>query len=246
MIFTMAPLSRSDHSESVFTAERFTKPLRDELDEVIHHVIPSKRISFGPVSVINPMREYYSDDDISIKWYNKEDLNALRSEAKEVSKDLLEQGKTGECRLSTAHHKISLMLKKDLQRLIRLSPTTPDQDLRRWCATTDGRRGLERFSSRDYGLLRRKDITSSRKAVFEEQTRQRESGIVDPEEIARLCRLYSRRPRTVAIFFGEADAVTARLQRDGPPVRSAPPRKRSKIGTLCDGGNVVQAMAALG
>ena len=67
----------------------------------------------------------------------------------------------------------------------------------------------------------------TRLIVLGEQRRQRELGDLDEEQIARLARETSRRARTFALFFGEADSKQTRPLED--PERNVPPRKRSKL-----------------
>lgn len=180
--------------------------------------------------VINPSPEYYTDEDVANKWYGQDDLHQIKQRAKEDSIELRKATKGQDTCLCVAHRKTSLMLKSDFKSLIKLSPTTPDQDLSEWCSYDDGRRGLERFASRDYAALRRKDICNTRTSVMEEYARQRELCIQDPEAIAIIARDASRRARTFARFFAAADAGASKTADQ--PARRLPSRCQSEIRTI--------------
>lgn len=215
----MAPLVLDVHSGHAFSDERFALPMRYELENVVKS---KKRVRFSAKnsSVINPGAEYYTDEDIQIKWWAPDELMSIKKRAKHMSALLRKDSKVHDCFLTMAHRKTTLMLASDFKGLVKLSPSTPDQDLQQWCSHEDGRRGLERFTSRDYCCFRRRDVTNSRLAVLEEQARQAENSFSDVEAVAKSSRAISRRARTFALFFGEADAIEARS--------NPPPRKRSK------------------
>ena len=228
----MAPLIVENPENDAFSASRFSLPMRSQLMEQ-ESCQPKRRrkLKFGGHVVINRDPEYYDEDDVAIKWWTSEELQVIRQDAKAIAEDL--RGKSASnpssCYISLAHRKTSLMLASDFKSLMKLSRSTPDQDLHQWCSWNDGRRGLERFSSQNYWCFRRRDIASFRKGVIEEMMRQKEAGISDPEIIGKLAREASRRPRTFALFLGGADALEASCIQDEPvPVRRAPPRKRSK------------------
>jgi len=170
---------------------------------------------------INPEPEYYSDEDVSTKWYSNEDLTMIKFLAKELSNELRRSTCPQDATLTIAHRKTSLMLKSDFKALVKLSPSTPDQDLTDWCSYTDGRRGLERFASRDYSIMRRNDIANTRQAVLEGVRT-----IQDAETIAHAAREASRRARTFARFFAAADADATKNTNETTE-RSAPARSVS-------------------
>ena len=202
-----------------------------------------RKISFNPrKTIINPEREFYTDEDVRLKWMSSGDLRHLKVSAKELSNRLRKSPRSLDQKtISVAHRKTTLMLKSDFKALMKLSSSTPDEDLSRWCHSPDGRRGLERFCSRDYAAFRQIDIGKVRAAVREECVRQRAAGIQDAEAIASAAQLHSRRARTFARFLGAADASVASEQRDNERRRTlsrchseAAPRaslsrKRSKI-----------------
>ena len=235
----MAPLVIEQHC-NVFSNDNFTFPLKYELDAMevsTEPAQPSRKVGFvEEPSILNPDTEYYSDEDIAIRWFSPMELIQIKKSAKDFSTLLRRSKRSEETCLTMAHRKTTLMLKSDFKALVKLSPTTPDKDLHSWCTNNDGRRGLERFSSRDYCCFRRKDVIATRTAVFEEQARQCAKGLRDDEIIAKAARETSRRARSFALFFGEADSLEARgetantkkLPHD-PPERRAPPRKRSRI-----------------
>lgn len=205
-----------------------------------------KRVRFSHNNQVHePDEKYYTDQDIATKWWTTDELLAIRSLAKCMGSVLRKLSPRTGCSLSMAHRKTTLMLTADFKSLIKLGGNTPDQDLSLWCSQTDGRRGLERFSSRDYHILRKRDIISTRMAVLGEQARQRQQkpSIVDfdVEAIATASRELSRRARTFSLFMAAADTkqVTtdalkqSRPQEEaetGPQSRRAPPRKRSRMG----------------
>jgi hypothetical protein len=216
-----------------FCNERFAGPLKLELEtlETVRLEQPKRRVRFDrDKKVINPEGGYYTDEDVRIKWWGFEELDDIKRGAKETSLVLRKTLAGRECSLTMAHRKTSLILASDFKALIRLSPSTPDKDLQGWCSFNDGRRGLERFSSKDYSCLRRQDITNTRESVMDEQLRQKETMKYDPVAIARVARETSRRARTFALFFGEADAKERLAIREPTFERRAPPRKRSKLG----------------
>lgn len=243
----MAPLliqsSYHDSSEDVFSLW----PLKMELDATVAtNQCRLPAIRFDDMDdIINPSPEYYNDDDIRIKWYTMDELQQIKQQAKDFSNSIRQTSSSEDTCLCTAHRKTSLMLKSDFKSLVKLSQTTPDQDLSEWCSYEDGRRGLERFSSRDYAAFRRSDINLTRTSVIEEFERQRSMLFFDEEAVANHAREASRRARTFARFFAEADAGASRktqqqylspirpipsrsLSELRPVPRRLPPRKRSK------------------
>lgn len=251
--------SQSESSDDVFNAARFTIPLQMELDAAMasgtSFIQPKKKqpweshgrrrkIRFSPnLTIVNPSKEYFTDEDVKLKWLAASDLRQLKVGAKELSNRLRKSPRSLDQKtISIAHRKTTLMLKADFKALTKLSSSTPDEDLVRWCQSSDGRRGLERFSSRDYAAFRQIDIGKVRAAVRDECARQKESGIFDPEAIAAAAQQHSRRARTFARFLGAADASTAVHQRDSegrraltrchseaaPPQRGNLSRKKSK------------------
>jgi hypothetical protein len=104
---------------------------------------------------------------------------------------------------------------------LQLSASSPDEDLRHWCARSDGHRGLERFACRQYGSRRKDYVMNTRTAFFQEQERLRATGVpaMDvPEAVAKVSREKSRRARTFSLFMGEADAqvVTTGFAQPSP------------------------------
>jgi len=184
---------------------------------------------------LSPVDPYYTDEDVEAKWWTSDELHGIKADAKHMSSELRRsRGPREGCEVTMAHRKTSLMLAGDFKSLMRLTPTSPDQDLQEWCSYDDGRRGLERFSSRDYSCFRKRDIVNTRTSVLDEQAMQAQSGIRDEEAIARISREASRRERTLAVFLGEADAKQASDSNEKkvpPPRRCPPPRKRSRMET---------------
>jgi len=224
----MSPLSMIEIHDHAFSNERFAYPLKFEL-EAVKTQEPKRRVRFcREKHVINSRKEYYTDEDIRTKWWTMEELNQIKTEAKAMS-NVLRKGVKEQCDLTLAHRKTTLMLASNFKALMSLPSTTPDQDLQRWCHQNDGRRGLERFSSRDYCCFRRRDVLNTRNSVLQEQARQSLDGMYDDEVMAKLARAASRRSRTFSLFFGEADAAEARKIQEATE-RRAPPRKRSKYG----------------
>jgi hypothetical protein len=235
--FIMAPLLLDIHvdlSDDVFSSEHFALPLKRELESAVR--VPRRRgtaiVRFRDLSspeVINPRPEYYDDSDVEIKWFVPQELQQIRHGAKVQSTELRRSDQNQDCYLCLAHRKTSLMLKSDFKNLIKLTPSTPDQDLTKWCAHDDGRRGLERFASRDYNVLRRNDITNTRSSVLNEQYIQREQGAACQEKIAKAAREASRRARTFARFIAVADANEAKRAAQQEQERKAPPRTCSTV-----------------
>jgi hypothetical protein len=228
----------------VFSNECFAHPLKIQLEATCKPPRPQKRrVRFDTEErVINPIQEFYTDDDVRVRWYGMEELCQIKQHAKEQSNMVRKRSKDRDCLVAVAHRKTTLLLRSDFRAIVKLSPTTPDQDLARWCSYNDGRRGLERFSSRDYCAFRRSDIMNARTAVIEEQTRQRGQNSVDQEAIAQRAREASKRARTFAQVLATADDLEAQQVHeeqveeeqemrdlDDSFRRVAPPRKKSKL-----------------
>jgi hypothetical protein len=201
-----------------------------------------KRVRFNfEKRCLDPVNKYYDDEDIVAKWFTASDLLLIKENAKNQSATIRRSGPSEECRLTMAYKKTSLMLAGDFKELVKLPTTSPDQDLRQWCSWNDGRRGLERFSSREYCYTRRGDILNAREAVLAEQDRQTEAGVKNDDLIAKASREVSRRARTFALFMGEADSKQQTRPLENAQ-RTAPSRKRSKIdlGELRQGAATVK------
>ena len=226
----MAPFSsstlvalESNYSDDVFHFH----PLKMELEAAFLNpimfsgpqVLPqtTATVHFETVHVtINPEPEFYTDEDVAIKWFNNDDFARIKLQAKDLCSELRRSDSPQDTTLTIAHRKTSLMLKSDFKALVKLTPTTPDQDLTKWCSYTDGRRGLERFASRDYSIMRRNDISNTLQAVLNGAKLHH-----DAETIAHSAREASRRARTFARFFAAADADVSKnaeesLQRRAP------------------------------
>ncbi|CAB9515740.1 expressed unknown protein [Seminavis robusta] len=176
--------------------------------------LKKQKVSFdGPPCVINEStlaEECITHEDQVSRWWSQEDLDLIKQGAKKIITPLRKQAKEHGCFIETAHKKISLMLTNNFQELVKLGAASPDQDLRHWCARSDGRRGLERFACQEYGSMRQDDVAYTRKSVLEEQRRQRGGfAKVSPEAIANVSKTRSRRARTFSLFMGEADAQAA-------------------------------------
>lgn len=246
----MAPRIKQSHlndsREDVFSNECFSWPLKLELEAASEQTrLPVQCRAIvrfdSETKVINTFPEYYTDEDVQVKWYGIGDLKQIKLKAKEECDELRKSAWGEDSCLCVAHRKTSLMLKSDFKSLVRLSPSTPDQDLTKWCSYMDGRRGLERFASRDYALLRRKDICNTRTAVIDEHARQRALNISDPEAIAKPAREASKRARTFARFFAAADTTAAKTP--DLRVRSAPSRCRSELHSISRGRNELHAIS---
>jgi hypothetical protein len=176
-----------------------------------NETVVRKRVCFNltRTKIINPQVEYYTDDDVNDKWMNGDVLVNIKLDAKRISSVLRRISKQrGSCIVSHAHRKTTLMMKSDFRALGKLTPTAPDQDLSQWCMQMDGRRGLERFASSDFNVIRCSDVIATRKAVLDEQTRQSDLCIrPDPVSIAKLACECSRRARMFARFMGVADSI---------------------------------------
>lgn len=214
--------------------ERFSSSLNLDHDAPPQKTL-KKRVRFNrETRNINSRKEFYNDEDIETKWFTGDELLQIRNEAKAFSA-LLRRGVSPDaCDLTLAYKKTSLILSSDFKPLMELGPAGPDRHLQMgWCSHSDGRRGLERFSSREVCNQRRNDIIATRKAVLEEQSLQRDRGCFDDEAIARIARGISRRARTFAHFLGAADAKQSRI-RDKPPQDYGEPLGRKRCKTAHD------------
>lgn len=239
----MVPL---DVSDSVLSNQCFTAPLKLELAAVESTPV-KRRVRFqkGKPAVINLTTEYLLDDEMIVRWWLPDEVDRIRESSRRLSSFIRKKYLSED--VSMAHRKTTLMLASDFKALLKLSRTTPDQDLRIWNRSCDGARGLERYACKDYACFRRKDITNTRTVVLAEQARQRQDRAHDSDAISLVAKEASRRARTFAHMMGEADARVESLnklereeskerERDEPmeregdaPLRVAPPRKRSKI-----------------
>jgi hypothetical protein len=261
---TMQEGYQSDHSnasDGVFSSERFTLPMKMQLEATMREPLHcssgclwgnnadfcsgkrQRRIRFDHFTrTINPDPEYYTEQDMSMKWFAAMELREFKVRAKELSNALRKSNKSQDQRsITVAHRKTTLMLKSDFKSLTKLSPSTPDLDITRWCLFSDGRRGLERFASQDYAVMRQSDIRLTRQAVLTEHARQVMNEEYDDEAVAKAAREVSRRARTFARFFGAADANVAnrdeqserrslaRCHSEAVTRPSLPSRKRSKM-----------------
>ena len=229
----MPPLCATEHFD-VFSNERFSRRLSLQLDSILSATIPvpsARRVRFSQKQdkVFNPAQEYYTDEDMERKWIGFDTLQDIRQEARELSSSLRKR-QSSPCNVALAHRKTTLIIASDLQSLVKLSHTTPEEDLSRWCSIDDGRRGLERFSSGIYYCFRRRDISCVRSVVLAEQQRQRAEHVHDLDAIAQKSCEVSRRSRNFALFLGGADAKQVQKRGiDSAPCRQVPPRKRSKV-----------------
>jgi len=153
-------------------------------------------------------QEWLSCEEVDLLWWTKKELLSSRSCAKDLSKQIRQSEM--ECTpITMALKKTKLMLGAEIQKLVRLPLSRPDEDLQEWCANDDGRRGLEKYASKEYAILRHGILCSTRIAVLTEQTAQHKQGICDEELIAESSRKMSRCARTFALFMGEADSYEA-------------------------------------
>ena len=169
-----------------------------------------RRVSFAGQKIINEgAQEVITVEEMEIRWWSQDDLDNIKKAAKEMSLKLRKLAKEKGCYVEVAHKKTTLMLTNSFQELVKMSASSPDQDLRHWCVRSDGRRGLERFACKEYGNTRKDDVIGTRMAVFQEQDKQRKARKYIPEAMAKVSKAHSRRSRTFSLFMGEADAQTA-------------------------------------
>lgn len=228
----MPPLESAEPEAHVFSADNFARPLQCELDRV--NLTTERNVHFAEqISVINHAATYsYTAEDVRTRWMTPHDLQAIRREVKMMSQQIRNESRAEHCYVSMAHRKTSLMLARDFRSLVKLSPHTPEEEMKRWNLQLDGRRGLERFASRDYAHMRKRDVQQVRSRVLEEQARQRVDGVYDDEAIAKASLSASRRSRTFASYVGAADASCLKAFRARPERNerfAAPARKRSKV-----------------
>ena len=193
---------------------------------------PMKEVSFSiETDFVECAHSPISEETVQLLWWSRDEMSRLRQSARELSTTIRENSDSQACPLVSAYKKTTLMLRNDLEALVKLSPTTPEQDLFRHCCKMDGRRGLERYTSKTYAANRHQDIVDYRNAVFQEQQRQRDDmngSYLDEQLIAKVARESSRRARSFAVFLGETDSLISRAQvADRKPRRSAPRRSRT-------------------
>jgi hypothetical protein len=155
------------------------------------------------------------EETILALWWSKAEMSFMKKSARDLSMLIRKVSKDRGCVVSTAYNKTKLMLESDLKTLVQLTPTTPERDLLRWCRKEDARRGLERCASKEYAYERRRRMIDHRKAVVTDQTGERDSEeVTDVESLAKVAREHSRQSRTFALFFGEADALAAKIESE--------------------------------
>jgi len=202
-------------------------PIHQSLEPIPATSRTRSRVCFDPLLQVAPTDYYFEADE---RWWTAEELDGVRQDARKQSQRLRQSSSEALC---MAHRKTTLILSGDFGNLVKLPPTSPDQDLQEWCAFNDGRRGLERFCSKVYHSFRRKDVQATRAAVLKEQECQRTARDMDPEALAQVSRDASRRARNFALFFGGADAKESN-KRSRVIRRNAPPRKKSRMVSSSD------------
>jgi hypothetical protein len=213
------------HARNASSRDRFVDPVLEPKHELekqspVTRTGRKRRVHFGDVHILNPDEEdYFTEADIEIRWWTLDHLQSIKVDAREWGATIRRSGRR-DCNLTIAYRKTTYMLAHDFQSLLSLPSTSPDQDLLEWCSCEDGRRGLERFSSKEFILNRKKDLAKTRESVLLEQRNQADCGVQDAEAIACASRKISRRARTFAQFLGQADAkhLLRFLQREGTPV----------------------------
>jgi len=199
--------------------DHFAVPLHEELKDIAR--LP-RNVSFADNVEVFEFDDENDDDDNT--WWTMTELNESRLQARSLAcsraQDTTHPSHSRVLLLELSYRKTTLILDSDFASLLKLSASTPDQDLRLWQKCN--LRGLERFVSAEYGLGRCKDVVRTRRAVFRVQSAH--AGAPDlAERIATRCREETRRARTFALFLGEADA--SRLD----VIPTGGRRKRSKI-----------------
>jgi len=197
-------INADQFSSDVFTQ---TKPLKDECKR--DKILPRRKVQFAAGE---PEVSYYiggedlPEESRFIKWLSTTELQQIQHDIKVFRTQLCRHKHGYDHELTLAHHKVTLMLKSDFRLLLKLSRTLPDQDLFKWCAYNDGRRGLERFVSQIYSAFRQGDMVKTRQAVLIEQAGQRDAGLNDPNAIAKASQFASCRARSFAHLLAVADA----------------------------------------
>lgn len=150
---------------------------------------------------------FLTNNEIERVWWTGEELLSIKKRAKQMCSRLRKKQEVDEvCPISDAYQKTKMVLNSDAKHPALCLAEDLDSELYHWCAATDGRRGLERFASREFAALRRKDVIDTRSAVMQEQARQLQIGEKDEEALAGVAKLTSKTARVFAAFLGEADA----------------------------------------
>jgi hypothetical protein len=180
----------------------------------------------SPVTEVYPPSPLHlSDGDVQALWFDSEELLDIKNRAKttclrvsqiedDESDASASSKKEEKDHFTLAHRKTTLILAADFRGLLKLSQSSPVEDLIPWCSSRLECRGLERFACRDYNLFRQKDIRTTRRGVL---NWQKENLLDHPpnnscsavDSLANIARKASRRARTFAHFLGEADALEA-------------------------------------
>lgn len=185
------------------------------LKEMEKSAAGNKKVAFlDPIECFDDSSsDCFSSDTLSMEeietlWWQKDELSEIRSNAKLLTKMFRQDNR--ECYpIMMALKKTKLILNSEIQKLVQLPLSRPDEDLQSWCAKNDGRRGLERYASKEYATCHHNDLYRVRRAVLAQQAIQSEEDIYDAELVAESSRMISRRARTFALFMGEADSYEA-------------------------------------
>jgi len=167
-------------------------------------------------------------------WYSDEDIEAIRKYSKEMSLLIRRRSKVeGRCCVNELCKKIFAKnnnidgddqeCNDDDDGTTTISSSSSShsclvQDLASWCKHEDGRRGLERFASKEYNLRRRRNINHHRSSILMEQERQKKmrSSLLNKEEentewkIAKISQELSKGFLMFANCIAKADEVEAR------------------------------------
>lgn len=165
-----------------------------------------KRVVFNNKIRIVENPGFLTSNEIERVWWSGDELQSIKKRAKQMCCRLRKRLEPEVCPVSDAYQKTKMVLNSDTKHPALCLANGLGGDLYQWCTSMDGRRGLERFASREFAALRRKDVIDTRSAVMQEQKQQAQAGERNAEAIANVAKLSSKTARVFAAFMGDADA----------------------------------------
>lgn len=167
---------------------------------------PTKKVTFcdEPAKVILLDRKLYYGRFSSIRWLTDDQMLTMQREVQSTSKKIQKSFPESELNEFTmAFRKATLKMRQNWSALEQLPPTTPQEDLEKWCCASDGRRGLERMIlCLDFSAVVQHDIQNSARLVLKSKS-------TNSEQLSSRYQQLARRSAIFAHMLGEADAVAA-------------------------------------
>ena len=145
-----------------------------------------------------PNREDFTPDDHAALWFSKTEYQFSRTEAKMISRDAARCG-----------------FGKNLDGTFVEKCSTAQELLQLWCASGDGRRGLERWANHAHGEVRNEEQFQAIQMIIEAQeTMMASSTSVDYEKLRKVSHKATKTARHFARMMGKADSYAVAQQME--------------------------------